>query len=181
MPNILRQLPRSPIFLGSVNQLQNTPGRTPSPGHRRWTIINTAAEIADVSLNVDERSWHLIVTNFGFDVPDAEDEFLPPGAAIRGIAVDLRTDARPGGQVICESLHLTRDAQTRGRANKGNAIDFLPDFPPKGGPEDLWREDWVPADIVSPNFGVILQWMNYQGPDPVYAELHSVSVTVWYR
>jgi hypothetical protein len=104
---------------------------------------------------------------------------LPDAAEIRGITVKVR---RAGDASISDdAVRIVKSGELAGanRSRSGEWTEAL-DWITYGGEDDLWGEDWSPADLRADDFGVALS-VNYEetvGNARAYVD--QVHVTIHY-
>lgn len=130
---------------------------------------------ARTSLNADDTTKYLSVTDFGYAIPLT--------ATITGIEVAVEvhmetalTDARDA------SVRLQKAGTPVGSdyANPASLWQDKDNFNYYGGPTDLWGTTWTPADINSLDFGVLFSVTRLSGPDNEFVNVDYVTLTVYY-
>ncbi|MEK7581712.1 MAG: hypothetical protein AAB488_00020, partial [Patescibacteria group bacterium] len=164
--------------LGFVNMAFADFATQPSPG----TIVNDTSAGSTpwsplslptaVSTNEEfgENSFYLKATNFGFNIP--------PTATINGITVSVEKN----GTFVCEvtdnGVYIVKGGTITGDDNSSGCWPASPETTVYGSSSYLWGLSWLPGDINSANFGMVISaWMpNWDNQ----ANIFSISITVYY-
>ncbi|RTL55892.1 MAG: hypothetical protein EKK37_18075, partial [Sphingobacteriales bacterium] len=144
-----------------------------------WTnpgnIVNATGATASVSSNAI--THYLQGSNYGFSIPS--------NATINGITVVINRQSSgstsPFMQDNIVSLVKGGTIQSTNKANTGT------DWPTAssgnatyGSNSDLWGTTWLPSDINSSTFGVVLSGVNANGSRTRTATVNSIQVTITY-
>jgi hypothetical protein len=145
-----------------------------------WTELDqletegtSSLDCAELVLWSDPYLDYLLLTDFGFEVPES--------AEIRGISVKVRRAAGSPEEAQDAGVYLIKGG-TLGDLDRSIPGSWAgPDLGETsyGGPTDLWEEELTPADVNSPDFGVALA-ASFTGVGNGRAYVDIVYVTVHY-
>ncbi|MCI0542709.1 prepilin-type N-terminal cleavage/methylation domain-containing protein [bacterium] len=133
--------------------------------HATETLAGTAA------------THYLKASNFGFSIP--------AGATILGIKAEIKRSRSGGstGSVLDSQVRIVKSSGSFGSVNKAATGTPWPSgstYAAYGNESDLWGENWSPADINSPNFGVVLSATGSTPATNRTARVDHIRITVTY-
>ena len=140
-------------------------------------IWNTTASSANsIVLNKNDSSNFFGLTNF-----DLSWAWLPSNAIINGIQMDVERVV-DGTKITDTTVQLTKDGTTVIWTNMANNTDGPTSkaITTYGDLTNLWWTTWTASELLSPNFWIILQYINTNQNKARTVEIFRVSVTVDY-
>ena len=166
----------------SSNTGAHSPGTTSeidSGSYIDWANTDNVKASDDVwatsSLNKNERTETILVTNFSFDVPS--------NATITGIIVQVeaRTSGLAAGAIREYNLQMYRDGAAIGSnlATGGNWSGSADTVYSSGSSSNLWGTTWTVTQINDVGTGVIFSAKEQNENDEV-AKVDHIKVTVYY-
>lgn len=124
---------------------------------------------------LDAQNWGFQSTN------NTLPNYIPPGATINGIEVEVRHRKSGTGNIRDRTIQLLKGGSTTG-TNKANN-NYWPVVSATaryGSNVDLWGATWTATDLTATNFGVRIQARN-QGSRDAQAEIDHVRITVYFN
>jgi parallel beta-helix repeat protein len=137
---------------------------------------NTTSTSAFIDINGNGYvSSNLQLTNFGFTTAD-----VPSGSTINGVTVEVELLMEDTG--VRENLvQLTKNGSTGVGDNNSTASSYTSkQIVTYGGTLDNWSASLTAADVVSSNFGVLLNYQRNGGGPKVQVDVYRVRMTIEY-
>jgi hypothetical protein len=172
------QIPAGPSFPGTVSTGSCSFSYGSVLGYTPVGNVLTSNNIYATALHCaccDAQTNCLRATNFGFA--------LPSGAVITGITVQIEKRGSFGSNVQDNGLRLLKGGVEVGSnyAQFGIPWGTLDSYYTYGGCLNLWGTTWTPADINSPNFGLVFASIDYACSVNNTSFIDHVMVTVCYN
>jgi hypothetical protein len=115
---------------------------------------------------------YIVATNFGFNIP--------PTATIQGIVVQVE-ESDPKNRTSDYLVQIVQGGVI-GTANRatGTPYPLTDTYESYGYAGDLWGENWTPADINSPDFGVAIAAQRDIALGKTAGQIDNIRITVFY-
>lgn len=129
---------------------------------------------ARVKMDAGESSKYLEVKDFGF--------LLPPAASILGISAIVECQQDMGASYKAASVRLLKGGVITGNDYAGSMVmlEGIDQSNILGGPGDLWGETWTPADIMDPEFGMVVSVTRTGGAPSLDAYIDYIQIVIYY-
>lgn len=152
-----------------------------------WTNITNVQtqndQYATSAISGANRFSHFLeLRNWGFQTTNsALPNYIPSGAVINGIEVDIRYRKTGGGNIRDRAIYLLKASGQVG-SNKARNNNWPTSVTTLryGSNTDLWGTTWTAAELAASTFGVRIQVRN-QGSRAAQAEIDHVSLVVYFN
>ncbi len=170
------------LFLALIANGQSTGGSADSEGHadvgnQEWDDEGNATSgsndnRAEVELGGWESSEYLIITDFGFSVPNSHN--------VDGIEVNVERK-KEGGNIEDLSIRLTKDGENNfvGNAKDAGSWPNSDQTETYGNSGDAWGASFTPGEVNASGFGVGISAENQSGASKK-AYVDNVTIKVYH-
>ncbi len=161
-------------YAGTANDLWDSTMNWTTPWNAVGNTTTTSANGIIVDRNINTNT--LALTNFNLAAAG-----LPSsGIIINGIQIDVEWMVA-SNRVRDARVQLTKDGSTWIGTNLANnaAWPTTKSITTYGWATNLWGTTWTPADLLSPNFGVLLQYVNTRNRNR-RIDVYRVMITIDY-